>query len=213
MSTAAEWHFLKNGTQQGPVTAAQLKQLASAGSLLPSDMIWKNGLPNWVPASSVKGLFAASPQVAQAKPSPAPMQAASPPRRPEEGQWDDYDDAPPRRREPRPTYDNSGRFKFDGGPGGFFVNYLLMLLIFICTAGFGFPWAVCRYLRWKCHHTLIEGRRLKFVGVGSDLFWPYFRWQLAWAFTGGIFMIWMVPKMNRWVTENTDFDDGDDRRR
>src|SRR5262245_20370939 len=58
MSTAApEWYYIKDGNRLGPVTGGQLKQMASAGQIQPGDLLWKNGLQNWVPASSVKGLF------------------------------------------------------------------------------------------------------------------------------------------------------------
>jgi hypothetical protein len=55
---ANEWHFTLNGQQAAsPVTAAQLKQLAASGQLQPTDMVWQEGMANWVPASSIKGLF------------------------------------------------------------------------------------------------------------------------------------------------------------
>jgi len=58
---ADEWYYTQQGQQQGPVAAAQLKQLAVSGRLLPTDLVWKEGLANWVPASSARGLFPQSP--------------------------------------------------------------------------------------------------------------------------------------------------------
>ena len=54
---ADEWHYTNDGSQQGPVSASELKQLAASGSLSPSDLVWKEGMAEWKPASSVKGLF------------------------------------------------------------------------------------------------------------------------------------------------------------
>jgi serine/threonine protein kinase len=63
-------YFYTRGEEQcGPVSSSELKALAAAGSLLPTDQIWKDGMPEWVPASSAKGLF----------PSSAPMSTPRPP--------------------------------------------------------------------------------------------------------------------------------------
>jgi hypothetical protein len=56
MADANFW-YESNGEQKGPVSAAQLKGLANSGELQPTDMIWKEGAPDWVTAGSVKGLF------------------------------------------------------------------------------------------------------------------------------------------------------------
>jgi hypothetical protein len=57
---ASEWYYTQNGQPaKAPVTAAQLKQLATSGQLQPTDLVWQEGMPNWVPATSIKGLFSA----------------------------------------------------------------------------------------------------------------------------------------------------------
>ena len=58
----AEWYWMKDGKKQGPVDTAHLKQLARAGQIQPTDMIWRDGLPNWVPASQANGLDFGPPQ-------------------------------------------------------------------------------------------------------------------------------------------------------
>jgi hypothetical protein len=58
---ANQWYYSKNGDKRGPVTGAQLKALAEAGKLRPTDLVWKEGMPSWQPAGKVKGLFPASP--------------------------------------------------------------------------------------------------------------------------------------------------------
>jgi hypothetical protein len=56
---ANEWHYTLNGQPAAvPVTAAQLKQLAASGQLKPTDLVWQDGMLEWSPAASVKGLFA-----------------------------------------------------------------------------------------------------------------------------------------------------------
>jgi hypothetical protein len=57
MASTQEWHYSRNGNQVGPVTAADLKRLASTGQLSPTDLIWKEGWEDWKPAAGIKGLF------------------------------------------------------------------------------------------------------------------------------------------------------------
>lgn len=52
-----QWHYSRAGVQSGPVPAAELMRLAATGQLLPTDMVWAEGMAAWVSASSVKGLF------------------------------------------------------------------------------------------------------------------------------------------------------------
>jgi hypothetical protein len=65
-----EWHYTQNGQPAPePITTAQLRQLAAAGLLKPDDLVWQEGLTNWVPAGSIKGLFPAGKPAAE---PPAP---------------------------------------------------------------------------------------------------------------------------------------------
>lgn len=54
---AAEWYYAKGNQKFGPVESSELKRLASASVLLPEDLVWREGQPKWVRASSIKGLF------------------------------------------------------------------------------------------------------------------------------------------------------------
>lgn len=53
----AGYFYTQNKQKRGPVSSAQLKQLAVSGQLQPSDQVMKEGSNKWVPAGSVKGLF------------------------------------------------------------------------------------------------------------------------------------------------------------
>jgi hypothetical protein len=53
-----EWHYTLGGQQMPtPVPAAELKRLATTGQLQPTDMVWRDGMANWVTAASLKDLF------------------------------------------------------------------------------------------------------------------------------------------------------------
>ena len=80
---AEEWFVGRNGQQSGPFSPAQLRQLAASGQVSKGDLVWKEGLSNWVAASSIRGLFPEGGQVSatpSARPGPRPV--APPPRAP-----------------------------------------------------------------------------------------------------------------------------------
>src|SRR5438477_6696674 len=79
----AEWHYSRGNEQHGPVSSAQLKQMATAGQLQPTDLIWKDGMPGWVASGKIKGLFEAAaahaPATAQiTQPAPSHAEPAQP---------------------------------------------------------------------------------------------------------------------------------------
>ena len=73
----AEWYYAQGNVPKGPVSAAEIKRLATAGDLAPSDLVWKEGMTDWSEASSAKELFPDG--VSYSSPS-----QVSPPR---PGQW------------------------------------------------------------------------------------------------------------------------------
>jgi TM2 domain-containing membrane protein YozV len=54
-----EWYYSVDGSQQGPVTAAELKKLATDGKIKAEDLVWKDGMAEWKAANTIKGLFGA----------------------------------------------------------------------------------------------------------------------------------------------------------
>src|SRR6516165_7164523 len=97
---AEEWYYTTDGQQTGPVPVTALREMAANGSLKPTDLVWKEGMSQWAPASCTRGLFPA-PAVApveQVLPAARPVER----RRGDEPPPDDY----PRERRPhcrRPT--------------------------------------------------------------------------------------------------------------
>jgi hypothetical protein len=60
---AGHWFIARQGRTLGPFTAVELKQLVPAGMLRPADLIWVEGLCQWVPAARFTALFpTAAPQ-------------------------------------------------------------------------------------------------------------------------------------------------------
>lgn len=54
---ATAWYYTQNGVKHGPVSAAELVELARSGKLQPTDLVRREGMEDWKPASHVKGLF------------------------------------------------------------------------------------------------------------------------------------------------------------
>ncbi len=54
------WYYHQLGKNHGPVDINHLQHLATSGQILPEDMVWKEGLPDWIAAGRVPGLFSAS---------------------------------------------------------------------------------------------------------------------------------------------------------
>ena len=51
------WYYARNDQQFGPVSAAELKQLADTGRLSPDDLLWREGMDSWATAINLRGLF------------------------------------------------------------------------------------------------------------------------------------------------------------
>jgi GYF domain 2 len=83
----ADWFYSVGDTRQGPVSEDDLKSLVAEGRLHPTDLVWKDGMPDWVEARTVSVLFP-SPRV-----DPHPVDG-----RPSRRRFED-DDRPSRRRD------------------------------------------------------------------------------------------------------------------
>lgn len=53
---ATEWFVGINGTQHGPLSSSQMRDMAAAGKIGPDDLVWRDGLAEWMPASQIQGL-------------------------------------------------------------------------------------------------------------------------------------------------------------
>ena len=95
---------------------------------------------------------------------------------------------------------------FDGGLLGLVAINIITFILTFLTFGLAYPWAVTMKLRWICSHTIIEGRRLKFIGTGISLVAKWIKWILLTIITFGIYSFWLVIKLKQWEVENTIFE-------
>lgn len=75
---AQQWHYRKNDQTVGPVSAKRLKELASSGALLPTDLVWTEQVKEWKQARLVKGLFPLESDNSPTGEQPLPKAAVSP---------------------------------------------------------------------------------------------------------------------------------------
>ena len=62
------------------------------------------------------------------------------------------------------------------------------------------------FYKWKAHHTMIDGKRLVFTGGGFSLIGLWIMWWFLTLITFGIYLFWLIPNLNKWITEHTDFE-------
>jgi uncharacterized RDD family membrane protein YckC len=48
------WYHVENGQQRGPITEAQLDELARAGTIKADTLVWADGMANWQPYSQAR---------------------------------------------------------------------------------------------------------------------------------------------------------------
>ncbi len=65
-----QWYYLIDGTQAGPVSTLELRDLISTEQVARGELVWKYGLPEWAPASDFPYLLAPVEPVPVAPPTP-----------------------------------------------------------------------------------------------------------------------------------------------
>ena len=83
---------------------------------------------------------------------------------------------------------------------------ILGALVTTVTLGICYPFAICWLYGWEAKHTVINGKRLKFVGTAGGLFGT---WILCWLLTIvtiGIYGFYIPIKIKKWKESNTFFE-------
>jgi len=74
------WYYAREDQRFGPVVTAELKRLAEHGQIGPGDLVWREGMTDWIEAAKVKGLFHQGPPEPPPAPGGAqPVRAEAPP--------------------------------------------------------------------------------------------------------------------------------------
>lgn len=103
------------------------------------------------------------------------------------------------------TDEKEDKSTFDGRLIQLIGHNIVAFLMIVFTFGIAYPWAECRLLRWKCKHTVVDGKREAFDGKGVQLFGKYILWVFLTIITFGIYALWLGIKMRKWFASHTHF--------
>src|SRR5262245_34088755 len=53
MDTDIQWFIARDGKQHGPLSDAEIRKLVELGHMRPTDLIWRQGFPDWRTAAAV----------------------------------------------------------------------------------------------------------------------------------------------------------------
>lgn len=65
-----QWYYSKSGTQLGPVEEVELRAKLASGEVSAVDLVWREGMTDWLPAARVVELSLQSPLPAPSSPIP-----------------------------------------------------------------------------------------------------------------------------------------------
>ncbi|MCH5284502.1 MAG: SEL1-like repeat protein [Akkermansiaceae bacterium] len=72
--SSQQYYLRLNGENVGPYFEEQIREMLRSGQVAPSELVWKEGMAEWLPCSTVFGeVNAAAPQPAPAAPVPPPL--------------------------------------------------------------------------------------------------------------------------------------------
>lgn len=87
------------------------------------------------------------------------------------------------------------------------IHHTKMVLLGILTLGFAYPWILCSQQRMLCEHTVIRGKRMKFIGEPRELIKHWILWWFITIITFGIYSLVTKLRFRQWITANTIFKD------
>ncbi len=65
-----QWYYSKNGTQLGPVEESELRAKLARGEISTTDLVWREGMPDWLAAARVAELSTTVPPLGGVTQSP-----------------------------------------------------------------------------------------------------------------------------------------------
>ncbi len=96
---------------------------------------------------------------------------------------------------------------FDGDGITLFGLTILTTILICVTCGIAAPWMICKIMKWRKEHTVIDGRRLAFNGTGGSLFGHWILWEILTVVTCGIYSFFMYVALKRWEMQHTTYAD------
>jgi hypothetical protein len=73
----AIWYYADGDEERGPVTESQIRSLIGSGAITRDELVWKEGMDDWVPAAEVPGLWDSAPPAPPVESAAAGSQQSS----------------------------------------------------------------------------------------------------------------------------------------
>lgn len=136
---AAEWFYTTNKQQMGPVSWAELCELAEVGILKAHDLVWTEGMDEWVKAINQRGLFASDDMGKPAKKASYSDAKPPPARRTKrtevEDEEDDEEDTKQAKRKARKREEETAKTAIGIKVGLILAGVVVALLLLATCAG------------------------------------------------------------------------------
>lgn len=99
--------------------------------------------------------------------------------------------------------ENDGKGGFDGKLIQKIGWNILSGLVVLLTVGIAYPVTLVWKEKWRCKHTLYDGKRLSFDGTAAQLIGNWLLWLLLVSFTVGIFLFFIPGRVKKWKAKHT----------
>ncbi|MGL4338325.1 MAG: hypothetical protein ACRCST_15690 [Turicibacter sp.] len=96
---------------------------------------------------------------------------------------------------------------FDNSLKNTVIHHLKSIFLFVITLGLAYPWILCMKYEAKNKHTVVCGKRLKFIGNPNELIKHWFFWWFLIVITFGIYGLVVKVRFEQWVSANTIFEE------
>ncbi|MGL4344979.1 MAG: hypothetical protein ACRCTE_07275 [Cellulosilyticaceae bacterium] len=87
------------------------------------------------------------------------------------------------------------------------IHHVKLIILGVVTLGFAYPWILCMKYETKCKHTVVCGKRLKFIGKPEELIKHWVVWWLLIIMTAGVYGLVVKVRFERWTAANTIFEE------
>lgn len=87
------------------------------------------------------------------------------------------------------------------------IHHLKMIFLGVITLGLAYPWILCMKYESKCKHTVICGKRLKFIGDPKELITHWLLWWFLIIVTFGLYSLVVKVRFEQWTSANTIFEE------
>ena len=94
---------------------------------------------------------------------------------------------------------------FDNTVKNAVIHHIKVILLGVVSLGFAYPWMLCMKYEAKYKHTVVCGKRLKFIGDPKELIAHWVLWWILIICTFGLYSIVVKVRFEQRISANTVF--------